>query len=238
MWKLHPSQLAQFQGAGGERFAHFIDRLIRAEAARGGLTQSEIATQIRTNIPDGGVDTEVRQPVPNDKTGWFTSPTCWQFKTEKADAINHKVYKKKRNDLQQEINKRYAVELIQKGYAYRLCILGDLTPSKVKRWETQLRAEVDKINPGAPDPKVIHAGHLLAWTEEFPAVIEWVRGSQTGGFHLATWARNCRSVTRIYVPNPEWEPIATLIRQHVDLLIPCVGNEPCLTIGGAAGVGK
>jgi hypothetical protein len=59
VWRLNLADLLQLKGAGGERFAHFMDRLIRAEAAGGGLPQAEIATQLRVNITDGGVDTEV-----------------------------------------------------------------------------------------------------------------------------------------------------------------------------------
>ena len=135
MWILNHTDLLQLKGRGGERFAHFMDRLICAEAASGGLPQSEIAAQLRVNIPDRGVDTEVRQAIPNDKTGWFTVPTCWQFKSEEAKSIDDKDKsknrKKKTNDLQNEIRKPYVKELIKKGYGYRLCVLDDLTPTKV-----------------------------------------------------------------------------------------------------------
>ena len=77
--------------------AHFVDQLIRAEATKGGLSQSEIATQLRVNIKDGGVDTQVSQAIPRDSIGWFGAPTCWQFKSVGADEIIDKKYKKKKN---------------------------------------------------------------------------------------------------------------------------------------------
>ena len=40
MWKLNPVDLLQLKGGGGEPFAQFVDRLIRAEAACGGLAQA------------------------------------------------------------------------------------------------------------------------------------------------------------------------------------------------------
>src|SRR5262249_20713401 len=90
MWKLSPGELLQLKGAGGERVAHFVDRLIRAEAARGGLPQSELLTQLRANIKDGGVDTQVRRAIPGDPTGWLSVPTCWQFKSVEASDIDDK----------------------------------------------------------------------------------------------------------------------------------------------------
>ena len=238
MWRLNPNDFAQFRGGGGQRFAHFVDRLIRATADRGGLPQSEIQTQLRVNIKDGGVDTQVKAAIPEDSSGWFSAPTCWQFKSVEAGDINDKEYKKKRNDLQVEINKPFARELIQQGYAYRLCILGDLAPPKVDKWERQLRVEADRINASAPDPCVLHGGSLLHWGERFPAIVAWVRNMTQDLLHWEAWEQICREVTRKYVPNSAWNDHQTQIRQHADLSIAPIDGEPCLTIGGAAGVGK
>src|SRR5262245_4885467 len=102
MWTLSPQGLLLLKGQGGERFADFVTRLIYAEAAAGGLAQSEIAGQLRANIRDGGVDIEVRTAIPNDQTGWFNLPTCCQFKAVAADDINAEKKQHKRNDLQDE----------------------------------------------------------------------------------------------------------------------------------------
>jgi hypothetical protein len=238
MWKMSPGELLQLKGAGGERFAHFVDRLIRAEAAKGGLPQSEVRTQIRVNIKDGGVDTQVTQAIPRDQRGWFGVPTCWQFKAVEADDINDKKSKKKKNGLQEEINKPYVRELIAQGYAYRFCLLGGLSPPKLAHWEEQLRVEARAIRSDAPDPRVIDGGHLLAWAERFPAVVAWLRYLSQGVFHWEAWGQTCRAVTPHYVPNPEWEGIRRQIVQHADFNTPCVGGNPCLIVGGTAGVGK
>jgi len=238
MWKLSPVELHQLKGAGGERFTHFVDRLIRAEAARGGLPQSEIQTQLRVNIRDGGVDTQVSQRIPRDQSGWFAIPTCWQFKSVGADSIDDEEKKSKHNDLQAEIHKPYVEQLVKQGYGYRFCLLGDLSPSKVARWESQLKAEAERIVSGAPDPRVVHGGDLLEWTERFPAVIAWLRDLARGIFHLESWGKNYRRWTPHYVPNPEWQVIRQRVVQHADFNAPCIGGDPCMTIGGAAGVGK
>ena len=189
MWSLIPADLFQLKGGGGERFVHFVDRLIRAEAACAGLAQAEIETQLRVNIKDGGVDTEVRQAIPCSKTGWFEVPTCWQFKAMDAKDIE-------KNDLQSEIKKPYAKKLIQMGYGYRLCLLGDLAPSEFQEWESQLNSEATAINPQTPAPRVIHGGHLLDWAECFPGIIANLRNWPQGVFHWDAWAANCRAVTR------------------------------------------
>jgi hypothetical protein len=216
---------------------HFVDRLIRAEAACGGISQSEVATQLRVNIKDEGVDTEVRRAIPHDK-GWFAVATCWQFKAVDAKDIDDKKKKTKKNTLQHEIHKPYTEELIKKGFGYRLCLLGDLTPKKLQEWESQLKAEAHAINPHAPDPRVIHGGHLIAWAERFPGIVAWFHDRTQGVFHWEAWQRNRRAVTPKYVPNGNWDGVRQQILEHVQFDRPCIGGDPCLFVGGAAGVGK
>ncbi len=238
MWKLRPDELLRFKGGGGEPFAHFVDRLIRGEAAKGGLSQSEVATQLRVNIKDGGVDTRVSQAIPRDPTGWFGVPTCWQFKSVGVDEMNDKKYKKKKNSLQAEINKPYVKKLIEQGYAYRFCLLGDLTPLKKSDWEGQLKIEAKRINSEAPDPRVVDGGHLLDWTERFPAIVASFRELTPQVLHWEAWQKNCLIVTPVYVSNPLWNDVRQRIFRHIDFNSSCVGGRPCLLIGGPAGVGK
>lgn len=238
MWKLRQAELAQLRGGGGERFVHFVDRLVRAAAARGRLPQSEILTQLRVNIKDGGVDTHVKQAIPHDPQGWFATPTCWQYKSVDAADIDDDVKKKAKNALQEEINKPHVVTLLKSGCAYRLCILGDLTPQKVLDWEAQLTRESQAISTNAPPPRVIHGGNLLSWAEEFPAIILWLRGMTQGVLHWDAWTENCRALTPKYVHNPEWQSVADQIIVHANLSNPCVDGQPCIGINGAAGVGK
>lgn len=249
MWKLSPSELLQFKGAGGEQFAQFVDRLIRAEAAKGGLTQSAIRAQLRGNIKDGGVDTEVSQAIPGEQSGWFSVPTCWQFKSVDASGIDDKAVdsrpaaekrkkKKAPNDLQREIRGPYVKKLIQQGYGYHFCLLGDLTPQKCSDWEAQLQVEARKINRAAPNPRVVHGTDLLNWAGRFPAVVASLRNLSDRIFCWEAWSQNCQAVTPSYVPNPEWEGIRQQIVLHTDFHTPCVGGDPCLAVGGAAGVGK
>jgi|SRR5271170_4064972 len=87
MFKLNGQDLLLLKGNGGAKFVRFVDCLIRAEAHVGDLPQSEIDTQVRVNICDGGVDTRVNAAVPNDRSGYLGGPTCWQYKAETASEL-------------------------------------------------------------------------------------------------------------------------------------------------------
>ncbi|HUY31260.1 MAG TPA: hypothetical protein VMV69_00660 [Pirellulales bacterium] len=210
-----------------------MDRLIRAEAACGGLAQAEVATQLRANIKDGGVDTEVKQPIPQDRAGWFAVPTSWQFKAVNAKDIDHK-------KLQEEINKPYARKLIKAGYGYRFCLIGDLPPATLAEWEALLKKEALAVNSRSPDPRVVNGGHLLQWAKRFPAIAVGLRNFRHGGFHWEAWRENCRAITPNYVRHgdPVWEQLRRQILEHARLTGPSVAGDAGLVIGGAAGVGK
>jgi hypothetical protein len=125
MWTINSYDIFLLRTPGGDRFTEFVDELIRAEARIEGVPLSEISTNLRTNLGDKGVDTEVRQALPANCTGWMGVPTCWQYKATEFKNI-------KDSALCQEVKKAYSKELIQKGYGYRLCICDDL-PHKSAR---------------------------------------------------------------------------------------------------------
>jgi hypothetical protein len=104
--------------------------------------------------------------------------------------------------------------------------------------EDLLAKEAHSISPSAPRPKVINGSHLRHWAETYPAIVDWLRNAAHSGLHLDAWGTSCRKVTPNYVVNPEWAGIRAQILQHSDFHSPCVGRDPCLPIGGAAGVGK
>jgi hypothetical protein len=239
MWKLRSNDLLQFRGAGGERFAQFVDQLIRAEALTGGLSQSEVLTQLRVNIGDGGVDSQVRKAIPKDVSGWFSVPTCWQYKAVEAKDINDKKYKKKKNQLQEAIHEPYVEELIGRGFGYRFCVLGDLTAKKVEEWEAMLGEEARRICSDAAAACVVDGSQLLAWAARFPAVVASLTGSTLEILNWDAWTKDCRAVTEVYVANPLWNHFRLQMLEHANLdtsrPLPTV---PCFAIGGGAGVGK
>ncbi|QDU46862.1 hypothetical protein Mal52_53850 [Symmachiella dynata] len=239
MWQITQNDLNLLRGAGGERFVHFVDMLIYATAAKFGVPYSAIKSQQRVNVPDGGVDTEVDESIPNDVFGWFATKTCWQFKAVDASAINNRTYKTKLNDLQSEVRKDHVQKLIGEGYAFRFCLLGDVTPRKATAWEETLKREVAAINSSAPPPRVVHGADLCKWASHFPAVA--ISLTSIGDDEIlcwSAWQANCIALTAKYVPNKRWNEFRERIRQHVQFSNSCVGGKPCLPIGGVAGVGK
>ena len=127
MWTIDSNKIYSLRTPAGDRFTNFVDALIRAEAYIQGVKLSEISTNPRTNLADGGVDTKVLQSMPHSDTGWLSVPTCWQYKATEYRKIEDK-------KLREEINgksKEYTRELIKKGYGYRFCIC-DYLPDKKK----------------------------------------------------------------------------------------------------------
>ena len=62
----------------GKPFAEFMDRVLRATAAKLGVAPAHVHTNLRVNLADGGVDTQIDQG--NDPEGHLAGPTIWQFK--------------------------------------------------------------------------------------------------------------------------------------------------------------
>src|SRR5580704_2626086 len=78
MWTVDPNDLFRFRDGTGRAFTRFVDALIRTHGFVYGVGESETLTSLRTNIGDGGVDTQVRCGMPGDSTGYLALPTCWQ----------------------------------------------------------------------------------------------------------------------------------------------------------------
>ncbi len=216
-------------GAGGENLGRFADALIHAEAQTGGLSLSAVHTQVRANIPDGGVDTRVDQPVPGDTSGWLQVPTIWQYKAEEARKLTEAA-------LREEITKPHAVDLIKRGYAYRLCVASDLSSPKCEKLELVLQQAARSINTDCPAPRVVAIDQLSAWASRYPFVAGMVRSLPLELLNSPTWAQGVTHVTPTYVKVPEWQGHHTAILAHTDFASPV--HEPCLIVEGEAGVGK
>jgi len=229
MFKVSPYDFTRLKGAGGELFTQFVNDLIRAQAAAGGVPDKEIRTNLKTTAPDGGVDTQVRVPIPNDPTGRLCHPTIWQYKTS-FDAVGSPSSEIRDNS--------HAANLIEQGYAYRLCICDDLAPEKSEKLRRKFADRIRVINPNAPEPEIVTASDLAVWAERFPAVIlRHFRSHMAGQFlTLGAWRKKITSVTREYVRVPEWEAVASRIRNHVDFTreVP----DATLALRGEAGIGK
>jgi hypothetical protein len=222
-------QIRLLQGGGGKPFTAFMDALIREHAREGSVPDAAIRTNIRTSIPDGGVDTEVVEAVPGDSTGWFLGRTVWQYKggpyagTRPAELLDG----------------GYVREQIAAGAAFRLAVADSMPPSTHKDWEGTLAEEIRLIRPDAPSPRVLTADDLQAWASRYPGLVltffhQWLA---TEALHLGAWAANAEAVTRVYVPVANWQPVRSALEAHVDLSGPAP-PVAVRTIQGEAGIGK
>lgn len=229
MWTINSYKIFALRTPGGDRFTEFVDALIRAEAYIHSLPQSEIATNLRTNLGDGGVDTELRQAIPS-QTGWTNFPTCWQYKATQFAGISQ-------SNLQEEINKSYSQELIKKGYGYRFCIADDLTPEKKRDWEKILNDEVKKLKASAPDARVITASDLAAWASQIPAIIvQFFKPELRNCMTLIDWGEEIVELTPKCVEIQDWVSIKQQIVDHANFA--STSNSVIQLIQGESGVGK
>ncbi len=230
MWTINSYDIFRLRTPGGNLFTEFVDALIKAEAYIGGVPLSNLSTTLRTNIRDGGVDTEIRVAIPTDSTGCLDVPTCWQYKATQNSNVSEA-------DLRTEVKKPYSKELIEKGYGYRLCICDDITAEKRTEWEEILSEEVKNINNSAPAPKILSASNLADWASRLPAVV--IRFFQPGLeqlLHLQAWGQNITKLTPTFVEVEVWSSVKQRLLDHADFSKPC--NDVILPMQGEAGVGK
>jgi hypothetical protein len=230
MWNLDQGDFAFLRGGGGEPFTHFVDALIRAHGFVHGVGEAEILTSLRANVADGGVDTQVRRAMDNDSTEFLRVPTCWQYKAMSHSDISE-------DDLIQEVRKPYAAELIAQGYGYRLAICDSMVATKQTDWEDILTRAARRINPQAPEARVVTASQLTSWANKYPPLIPACFPRDPGPvLFFEAWAPSITKATPEFVPVREWRDAEERIEGHVNLLKPTI--HPIITLQGMAGVGK
>lgn len=81
MLQVNENELVQrFRQPGGAGWVGFVNDLLWAACWQMGIPESEVRTCLRTEIPDGGVDTRVVVGSPADRTGYLQVPSIWQYK--------------------------------------------------------------------------------------------------------------------------------------------------------------
>ncbi|MGH9722711.1 MAG: hypothetical protein ACRD8O_21080, partial [Bryobacteraceae bacterium] len=228
MWTVDQTDFSLLRGGGGRPFTAFVDALIRTHAFVQGIGEAEILTCLRTNVGDGGVDTQVRRSMDSDPTEYFRVPTCWQYKA--TDTITDA-------ELRREIQKSYSSELINKGYGYRFAICADAPALKQAHWEEVLTAEARKIYAQAPEARVATASQLASWTNQYPSLIPaFFRRDAGPTLFFEAWGQSITKATPTFVPVEAWRGDALRIESHITLIQPVTG--PVITLQGMAGVGK
>ena len=230
MWNISSREIRQLVTPGGDRFTEFVDALIRAEAFLCRVPPSQIHTNLRTNVRDEGVDTEVKRAFRGDKTDWLSVKSCWQYKATSHSSLYPAL-------LGREMSKRYSKHLICAGYGYRLCICDDLTPTKNSNWTKALARFANSFNRNAKPPIIVTASDLAAWANRFPPLVKrFFRPLASAGLPLTAFANIARTYTPRFVSIPDWIPITRAIHEHVDFTSSC--PKAVLPLQGQAGVGK
>jgi len=227
-WQIAANELSQLRGSGGVPFTEFVDALLRAEAAMTAAAKPEdVITNIRVNIGDGGVDSEVRIALPG-RPG-FETPTCWQYKaTDFADVTDAKLEKEASGDR--------VVARITEGYAYCVCVCDDSTAEKKAERQSTLDEARAQINPSAPAARFLGASELAAWANRFPSVVvRFFRPALTSALTYDRWREKERSDLPNYVELPERKQVSEEIARRAS--VTTVG-PPVTTLAGPTGAGK
>lgn len=229
MFEITGRQVRDLQGAGGELFTAFVDALLRSHCFVLGVRDTDIDTNIRTSISDGGVDTTIKQPVPTDTAGWLSdAPTAWQYKG--TDYSNVRV--------DTLLEGRAIRERILEGYAFRLAIADSMPDDTRRDWERRLSEAARTINTNAPAARVVTADDLAAWASRYPALMmgRFHPNLRQVALHVEAWRKNVVADTPDFIPVGDWQPVQEALRRHFDLQVPPA--RAVMPVQGEAGVGK
>ncbi len=199
--------IVTMQGGDGSAFTDLVDRLIRSECFSNGIAETSLYTNMRTNLPDGGIDTLLEDSIQSSVTGYFNTPTIWQYKATSFTNVNVK----------DEVENNCVIERIMAGYGYILCVCDDNPALKVKDIESDIDRLLTSYYPRAKPSIVLTASRLASWISKFPAIVVSCFKPQLMGFwDMETWHSSITDVTRQYVPVEKWEHIENALLSHID----------------------
>jgi hypothetical protein len=218
------------RGGGGQPFTGFVDAIVRTQCFVYGVPDSAVATTLRVNVGDGGVDTTIDEGAIQDVTGRLRCPSAWQYKAESVDRVTEASVAK-------EVQKHYAAELIRRGYGYRICVCDEMTAERKDLLEKALNAAAQGIQANSQRCYVLSASDLADWANRFPGLVasQFDRPT-TIARHWQAWQISERALTPTYVLPPDWQDRFSAVQNH--LRFPTTPFDPVLPLQGAAGVGK
>jgi hypothetical protein len=239
IWQIDSNDVIGLQGRDVD-FAQFVNDLLAQQVSAGRLPTGVLQLTLKTRAPDGGIDAAVSQAIPSelDPEGFFSVPTCWQYKASTTTNIKPPSGQTggQEASLRDEIGKWYARQLIEKGYSYRFCIADDMPPSQKADWEGWLLDEARKYKRDASPPKVVTADDLARWANRLPGAVLPFRPYLGLLRSLRTWGREVTSETPRFIPIAAWEAEMNTLRDHADLNRSC--HRVLQPVRGEAGVGK
>jgi hypothetical protein len=229
---LKEGQLAAFRDGTGLPFAVFMNSLLRAAAAVAQIPHAAIHTTERTNLDDGGVDAQIDVPG-EDVLHRLHAPTCWQYKAVCARALSKEAV---RNEILGK-SKIYVRTLLERRYAYALCICDSDTPEIKAQLSEWLNSAIREVNPDAPTGTVLLSSDIASWAGYFPAIVASVGQTNTSTFQtFESWKRQITDDMPTFVPTEQSDAIREEIALHLDWTKR--PSTDVLSIFGDAGVGK
>ena len=166
-------------------FSWFVNRLLEAEVAAGGMAGTALETTFRDNTADGGVDAALRQAT---ETVWIPAgESAWQFKAGDLPPAKCK----------DELGgATHALEILRAGGKYRLVLGDSMTSAKITNRRSALREKANElgITLAADAIEVIGADGLARWVEQYPAlaVSPLLGGAGYVGQTFEAWSRSRR----------------------------------------------
>lgn len=166
-------------------FSQFVNRLLEAEVAAGGMAGTALESTYRDNTADGGVDAALRQAT---KTTWIPAgESAWQFKAGDLPPAKCK------EELE---GASYALGILRAGGKYRLVLGDSMTSAKIANRRNALREKANELGISLePDSiEVIGADGLARWVEQYPAlaVSPLLGGAGFVGQTFEEWSRSRR----------------------------------------------
>src|SRR5262249_25064826 len=220
IWQIDSNDVIGLQGREVD-FAQLVNDLLAQQVSAGRLPTGVLQLNLKTRAPDGGIDAAVSRAIPAelDPEGFFSVPTCWQYKASPTSNIKPPSGQTGGQEaaLRDEIGKWYARQLIDQDYGYRFCIADDMPPSQRADWEGWLLDEARKFKQNASPPKVVTADDLARWANRFPGSVLPFRSYLGLLRSLRTWGRDVTSETPHFISVAAWEAEMTVLRNHADL---------------------
>jgi hypothetical protein len=229
---INPVELAnRFQVPGGYPWAAFMDRLLAAACWQAGIPGSELRTNLRTDIRDGGVDTRVSAGSNRDFTGFLGDPSIWQYKAAHEANLSD-------TKLLAEVTKRYAKRRIRNGDAFRLCLAVQLIDEKRTQLEENIAKQIASFHPNGPAPRVLTVDNIARIASHFPNFLHDYHGLefQSRTLTFPAWGKTITARTPAFVPSASFEALRQRIEAFTDPA--AVPDQPLLVVHGKAAVGK
>jgi hypothetical protein len=221
-----------FLDTTGKPFTQFMNSVLRASAAKLGIPPTDVHTNLRVSVPDGGIDSQIDKGA-DDPNGYLARPTVWQYKARKFSEITEAVL---HNEIEGS-SKENVRELIRRGYAYRLCICEDSDPSRKLAMQQKLDGIIKDVYPSAPPNLVLLPSDIAEWANHYPAVVARCLGLPADKFrYFQSWRASAVAETPTFVPPESYGDLNRRVAAHLDWSQK--PSEVALTVYGDAGTGK